>query len=300
MVQSSKWIGVDWGNTNLRVWVVSEAGTIEAQHTSAAGTSNLDAGRFEAALMDLIEPHLSDEHVTEVLCCGAIGAREGWVESPYLSVPCVPPKAEDAALTKTHDDRLQLRILPGVSQASPADVMRGEETQVAGVLALSGGFDGIICLPGTQTKWVHVSAGEIVSFQTYMTGDLFAALTKHSLLRHTVGDRLGSEQAFLEAVDDMMARPQSIGAKLAGLRASALLDDLPQDKARSQLSGYLIGAELAGARPYWLGQEVIIVGTSELPALYMSALKSQGAMVRALDEGEATIAGLKSAQSGSE
>lgn len=297
VVQTNRWIAVDWGNTNLRVWVVSGAGDIEASLVQALGTSTQGGSGFEAVLMEMIEPFLSDERVTEVLCCGAIGAREGWVETPYISVPCTSPKIGDAVSVPTHDDRLRLSILPGVSQASPADVMRGEETQVAGALALLQEFDGIVCLPGTQTKWVHVSAGEIVSFQTYMTGDLFGALTGHSLLRHTIGETLGSEEAFLAAVEDGMARPQSMAARFAGLRASALLDDLPQDTARSQLSGVLIGAELAGARPYWLGQEVIVVGTSELPALYLSALTAQGAMVRALNEAEVTLAGMKAAHS---
>jgi hypothetical protein len=66
--------------------------------------------------------------------------------------------------------------------------MRGEETQIAGFLAQNPGFDGVLCLPGTHTKWVHISAGEVVSFRSFMTGELFATVGPHSVLRHSVGE----------------------------------------------------------------------------------------------------------------
>ena len=70
--------------------------------------------------------------------------------------------------------------------------MRGEETQIAGFLALNPKFDGVICLPGTHTKWVHISAGEIVSFRTFMTGEMFALLSQQSRpAPHGGGGRLG-------------------------------------------------------------------------------------------------------------
>ncbi|MGH1369869.1 MAG: 2-dehydro-3-deoxygalactonokinase [Maritimibacter sp.] len=292
MTQNTSWIAVDWGNTNLRVWALGEAGVIG--HDSAPlGVSRVGTLGFEAALMSLIEPYLSDETETPVVCAGAIGSREGWAQTPYVSTPCTPPGGARAVSVPCHDDRIKVSILPGVSQASPPDVMRGEETQVAGVLALFKDFDGVICLPGTQTKWVHVSAGEIVSFQSFMTGDLFRALSEHSLLRLSVSrNETLDDEVFLSAVEEAMTRPQAFAAQLVGLSAADLLQGQSPDIARARLSGLLIGVELAAARPYWLGQRIVLVGAEGLAAQYRAALERQGLDVETTDVNAVTLAGL--------
>ena len=126
--------------------------------------------------------------------------------------------------------------------------MRGEETQLAGLLAAEPGFDGVACLPGTHTKWVHLSAAEVVSFASYMTGEIFALLATASVLRKTVAPDGWSEPDFLQAVEDGMARPERVAARLFGLRAEALLHGLAPERARARLSGLLIGAA-AGPPP---------------------------------------------------
>ena len=84
------------------------------------------------------------------------------------------------------DPRLTVPVIGGPAPDKPADVMRGEETQIAGFFFENQGFDGVLCLPGTHSKWVQISAGEIVSFRTFMTGEIFALLADRSVLRHTL------------------------------------------------------------------------------------------------------------------
>ena len=86
--------------------------------------------------------------------------------------------------------------------------MRGEETQVAGFLALNEGWDGTLCLPGSHTKWVAVSAGEVTGFRTFMTGELFAAATGHTVLRHSVGDGAGTTTPSRRASRRAWPRPR--------------------------------------------------------------------------------------------
>ena len=183
----------------------------------------------------------------------------------------VRPTGTRAVRPDVADPRLDVTILPGLAQDKPADVMRGEETQIAGYLAGDPGFDGIICLPGTHTKWVHVSAGEVVSFRTFMTGELFALLSTASVLRHSVGEGW-DDDAFAEAVNDAMGKPEAIAARLFALRAETLLADLGEGTATARLSGLLIGAELAAARAYWLGQRIVLVGEGRQVSHYARAL----------------------------
>lgn len=290
------WLAVDWGTSHLRVWAMSRTGTVKARRASDAGMGSLSRDGFEPALLDLASDLLGSNQ-TPVIVCGMAGSRQGWAEAKYVATPCAPPGIDRATHVPTNDPRLAVHILPGVKQTTPADVMRGEETQIAGFLSLNQKFDGVICLPGTHTKWAHISAGEIVSFRTFMTGELFALLSQQSVLRHTVAGDGWDAEAFTDAVSTGMSNPAELAARLFSIRAEGLLNDLHADQARARLSGLLIGAELTAARPYWLGQHVALIGDDKLCKAYADALGAQGLPVERTDADRMTLEGLKAAYS---
>jgi len=290
-----EWIAVDWGTSNLRVWVMNAQGDVIDHLTSDQGMGSLTRDGFEPELLSLIDGYLSNDRITPVICCGMVGARQGWVEAPYSAVPCSPAGYDQAVLVGPTDPRISVYILPGLSQQSPADVMRGEETQIAGYLAQSPNFDGVICLPGTHTKWAHISAAEVVSFKTYMTGEMFSLLCSASVLRHSVGGDDWDDDAFLAALDQIYSRPQSLAADLFSLRANDLLSSVNAGQSRAALSGMLIGMELAAARPYWLGQAVVLIGAPNMVDLYRKALAHLGAMVLPDTANDVTLHGLQAA-----
>ena len=287
---SPDWIAVDWGTSNLRVWLMGPGGGL-AKAQSDDGMGRLSRDAFEPALLALISPWLG-AGVMPVMACGMVGSRQGWCEAPYRAVPCTPLDA--AMAVPVRDGRISLRIAPGLKQVSPPDVMRGEETQIAGALALGAG-DGVICLPGTHSKWAQISAGEVVSFQTCLTGELFALLSEHSVLRHGMEGDGFDEAAFDAALSDAISRPEKIAARLFALRAEGLISGLAAPAARARLSGLLIGIELAAARPYWLGQAVTLVGAPAISTLYARALAAQGLVARLLPATDCTLAGLTQA-----
>ncbi|MEJ6392707.1 2-dehydro-3-deoxygalactonokinase [Gymnodinialimonas sp. 2305UL16-5] len=283
------WIAVDWGTTHLRAWAMV-GGQPKAEATSADGMGTLDRDGFEPALLRLIEPWLGGTKI-RVVACGMVGARQGWVEAPYVSVPAQPSQLGPVP-APCQDPRLDVLVVPGLSQSEPADVMRGEETQIAGFLAQMPDFDGVLCLPGTHAKWARISAEEVVSFQTCMTGEMFQLLADQSVLRHSVSGKDMDAEAFAEAVDDTISKPERLAQRLFSLRAQNVLHGLGAAQARGRLSGYLIGAELAATKPYWLGQDVAIAGSPALAAAYEAALKQQGVVPRVFDAGPLTRAGL--------
>ena len=288
------WIAVDWGTSNLRAWAMGPHGAV-AHATSDDGMGKLAKAGFEPALIRLIAPWLGTTP-TPVIACGMVGSRQGWFEAPYRATPCTPLEPGALVAVPTADPRIRMMIAPGLKQTSPADVMRGEETQIAGALALLPGFDGVLCLPGTHSKWAHISAGEVVSFQTFLTGELFALLAEHSVLRHSISAKGWDDAAFDLAVADALSRPEKIAARLFTLRAEGLIAGLSPDAARARLSGLLIGCELAAARPYWLGQPVVLVGEATLSAAYARALAAQGLTATRLDATACTLAGLATAR----
>lgn len=289
------WIAVDWGTTHLRAWAMAADGAVLDKRRSDRGMNALGRGDFEAALLELVTDWLGEGRATPAVCCGMVGSRQGWVEAPYLSTPCAPIGSAPAVAAPGRDARLRVHVVPGIKQEKPADVMRGEETQIAGLLAKRPDFDGVVCLPGTHTKWVHVSAGEIVSFQTYLTGELFALLSRQSVLRHFIAAQGWDETAFQEALASALSRPSAVAAQLFSLRASALIGDLDAVSARATLSGLLVGSELGAARPYWLGREVVVLGAEALAKVYRTALLGQGVRAETLDAEALTLAGLATA-----
>ncbi|EPX81759.1 2-dehydro-3-deoxygalactonokinase [Litoreibacter arenae] len=287
------WIAVDWGTSNLRVWAMTDAGEVLAENGSDQGMSGLEPDEFEVTLLSHIALWLNDTP-TPVVACGMVGSRQGWAEAPYRAVPCAPLGAAQAVPCR--DARISLHIVPGLKQERSADVMRGEETQIAGFLVDQPDFDGILCLPGTHTKWAHISAGEVVSFQTFMTGELFDLLSRESVLRHSIGDGGGLDQeAFQGAIADTISRPEAVATQLFKIRAVDLLHGADPAVSRARLSGILLGLELAAARPYWLGQPVALVGLPAVNVLYAKAMAAQGFEPAQHDAKKATLNGLTAA-----
>jgi len=289
-MQKPDWIAVDWGTSNMRAWAMTSSGTVLADVRSDQGMGGLAPDAFAPALRQAIAGW--DHTEVPIIACGMVGARQGWIEAPYAATPCT---ATPDGFTKPDAGDLDVHIIAGVMQANPVDVMRGEETQIAGFLARNKNWDGVICLPGTHTKWVHISADEIVSFQTYMTGDLFAAIAGHTVLRHSVTADGWDDSAFDAGVADAMDRPERLAARLFSLRAEGLLNAMPNAAARARLSGLLIGAELAGAKPYWIGQQIAVIGAGGLSALYVRALAAQSAPATQVKGDAITLAGLTAA-----
>ncbi|NAZ37523.1 2-keto-3-deoxy-galactonokinase [Rubellimicrobium sp. CFH 75288] len=291
------WIAADWGTSALRVWAMGPDGAVLAEARADTGMGALAPDGFEGALRALIAPWTGGrdgEHPLRVLVCGMAGARGGWAEAGYAAVPC--PPAGGAAVRAPSAPDLDVRLLPGLSQAEPPDVIRGEETQVAGFLEGRPGWDGVLCLPGTHAKWVRVSAAEVVGFRTAMTGEMFAALSRHTVLRHALAEEGWDDAAFLEAVAEGMARPEALGLRLFAIRAEGLLRGLPGGVARARLSGLLIGAELQALRPWWLGERVALVASGSLGERYAAALGAQGVRPERADADAAVLAGLRAAK----
>lgn len=290
------WVSADWGTSHLRLWPIGADGAPLGRIDSNMGMSNLKPREYEPTLLALLKPYLDPDRRLDVICCGMAGSRQGWMEAPYVRVPCPPPSFGTATQIKTQDARLRVYILSGVKQADPADVMRGEETQIAGVLSQQPDFDGVICLPGTHTKWVSVRNREITGFATFLSGELFQLVCNHSVLRHTLAREGWDAPAFEAGCRDGAASPGRLANALFGLRASALLSDLDPVAARSRASGYILGMEVAAVRDEWQGRPVVIVGENEIAQAYAAALRLQDAEAAVIDAETVTLAGLCAAR----
>ena len=285
-------VAVDWGTSSLRVWLLDGHGAVLGEARSNEGMQKAREIGF-AAVLDRILTELSAPAGLATIVCGMAGARQGWREAAYRSVPCAPVAGGAMTPVATSDARIAVSIIPGLLQASPADVMRGEETQLAGLVARIGSRDAIACMPGTHSKWVRIENGQVAGFTTVMTGEIFALLANHSVLRHSVAIEGEDRQAFASAVREMMESPERLTASLFSVRAASLLSGVDGTSGRARLSGLLIGAELAAMRMLWSDNPVHLIGSGPLSAAYGEALRIAGGDA-VIEMGEAlTLAGLR-------
>ncbi len=284
-------IAVDWGTSSFRAYLLDGKGEIVDRQETAGGILRVRGGDFAAALLAEIGDWLKRNPDALVIMSGMIGSRQGWREIPY--VDCPAGLADIAAgLERVDWGEGEAWIVPGLlDEARPAqpDVMRGEETQVLGALARLPKGSGLVCLPGTHSKWVRVADGAIQGFGTYMTGEVYDLLQGHSILgRLMTKGAVNADRWFLEGVS--LGREGGLLNRLFSARSRVLAGDLPEGEVRSYLSGLLIGDELAAAVTDSQA-EVFLLGAPALSALYEAALTKLGHQVVVL-ETDAVAAGL--------
>jgi 2-dehydro-3-deoxygalactonokinase len=284
---------------------MSADGAALAESRGGEGMLHCTGGEAGAGFAPVLRDHLARLGApagAPVLICGMAGARQGWAEAPYLKTPTRLDALHEGAIRI--DAPGDIRILPGIAQARPdrPDVMRGEETQLLGVTEAD--FSGLVCIPGTHSKWVRIETGRIVEFSTYMTGELFSVIAQHSILAHAVeteGHAPVDSRPFREGLSAAMAAPTSLTASLFRLRAAQLLGFEQRADGAARLSGLLIGAELADAlhRHGLIGsgplRSVRLIGAGALGRLYEAALARQGLDVTTVDAEQASRLGLAKA-----
>lgn len=288
MTDKKPWVAVDAQNGCFRFWSIDQSGRISNEASYNAPQSDI-ASDLNAVLADVMPTLLADDlgHV-DVICCGDLGLSP----DTFSPVPCAVNTAP--IQTGSPNPTLRIHTIAGVKQTAPYDFMQGDETRIAGFLGRSPEYDGIICLPGKYTRWVHISAQEIVSFRSFMTGDLLGHLSSQQMPPLIQTETLDKD-VFLKAVTHTMSRPAALASDVFSIRAEQFISDRPSTSAYAHLLGVLIGAELAAAKPYWLGQHVTIIGNEKTSSPYEAALQAQGVAVDLESADAATLAGLAAA-----
>lgn len=269
-------IAIDWGTTSFRAYRLDARGAILETRCAPKGILSVAAGGFAAVL----DEQIRGWNERPVVMSGMIGSRQGWREAPY--VPC--PAGFDEIAAALREVRKGIWVVPGVScrgDAGVPDVMRGEETQVLGAER-----DGLLCLPGTHSKWVEVRAGRIERFSTAMTGEVYAVLKSHSILGRMMEEGSNTNaDAFRRGVE-RSGEPGGLLHHLFGVRTKGLMGELDAAAASSYLSGLLIGHEIraVGQRSF------MVLGERNLAELYSAAAAALGCETERLDATSGTRA----------
>ena len=281
---------VDWGTTSFRADLVTGAGEILGHIETLQGISDLQGCGFESVLMAALGQWRMAHGPLPVVALGMITSRNGWIEVPYVPCPAGPSDLARGAVRRELPDGAPLLLLPGL--ADPArlpfpDVMRGEETQIVG-----NGLEraATIVLPGTHSKWARVRDGRIQGFQTFVTGEIFALMMKHSFIaRAAVAPAEPDMAAFRRGLFEAERTPAMLSV-LFSARTGVLAGLLRPEEVGDYLSGLAIGQEFRQARETgWFGprETIDIVGNDGLNMRYAIAADIFGLRVRSVADGAA-------------
>ncbi len=268
-------ICVDWGSTNFRAFLIEGAGAVvERRARGEMGVMKSFAGKsqgFDRFLAGEIDDWLARYPGAPILLCGAIGNREGWVETEYAEAPAdLPALAQQIRWLSGEESGVlsprRIGISPGLSlcrEGGRCDMMRSEEVKSLGALLHLGRRGALICIPGTHCKWVRVEDSRIVDFDTVISGELYAQLAAGGsfapLLRDNaaVADR---DRAESFAAGLALAREGgSLFMDLWQVRSRTMVSSMPPACPQSFLSGILIGHEMRQARALYPGSREIVL-----------------------------------------
>ncbi|MBT9267101.1 2-dehydro-3-deoxygalactonokinase [Pseudomonas sp. MG-9] len=294
-------IALDWGTTSLRAYKLAAGGVVLEQRALSSGimqlpkTSRVINGRecadgFELAFEDACGDWLDAQPDLPVIACGMVGSAQGWREAAYCETPANVANLGNSLQTLVSLRGTRVHIVPGVIQRSRLpNVMRGEETQVLGVLQnlpAEAGGDLLIGLPGSHSKWVEVVDGRITHFDTFMTGEVFAVLSEHSILGRTQQPGAAFDGlAFDRGVQVALSADGELGvlSTLFSARTLGLTGELAPTAQADYLSGLMIGHELAALATVQRRRHhsvhlpsIILIGNAQLCARYSRALEACG------------------------
>ncbi|WMJ68237.1 2-dehydro-3-deoxygalactonokinase [Stenotrophomonas sp. 24(2023)] len=273
-------IGINWGSSNLRAYLIGPDAQVLDRWETAAGVAAIGREAMIEAADRIRSRWPTARHA---YAAGMIGSSVGWIDAGYIDCPA---GVADVAgrLVAARIGTLEVDIVPGLAcvrqvDAAP-DVMRGEETELFGLWAQAGCADApVVALPGTHTKWVQWHDGRIQAFMTSMSGELFDRLASAGLLASVLDGPGHDGPAFIEGVRTAASGTLGLGTLLFGVRARQVRGTLARDDTSAYLRGLLAGAEIADALalfPALRTHTVPLVGAAAVCQLYRTALATLG------------------------
>jgi len=186
------YLTIDGGTTNTRIYLVLDGQVVDSVRFgigSVGGKENTE--RLKAAIKEGISNLLSGHgkkefEIERILASGMITSDGGLCSLPHLETPCGLSELAQAIYECELPEISPIRFafLRGVR--TKHDMMRGEETEIVGLID-EFGTDCVYVLPGSHSKLiVPDSEKRIESFKTMMTGEMISALSKNTILNGTV------------------------------------------------------------------------------------------------------------------
>lgn len=306
-------IFIDWGSTNFRAFLRDAGKTVVRHEVTgggtlkgfAQGTPEQRVQNYSAFFVTQLADWLKEYPDAPAYICGAVGGREGWVETKYS----VAPAGMDDLRRNLH--RLSpeelghakgraVHIATGCTIAfsdGRHDVIRSEEVKSHGAALHLGVQDAVFCIPGTHCKWVEIKGGKIVLFETALSGEVFALLSEGGGLGAVMRAETAQEPDFASFDAGIRLAQQGFDllTDIWQVRAQKIRATPPPASLRAYFSGILIGHELRQMEKFFPGHPpaVLLADAGVKQQYYRRAFELSGwRIAHDVDSETAVCAGL--------
>lgn len=287
----------DWGTSSLRVRLVSidpfeivdtEKGNAGIGHLFSLWINHLknnpnadQVGFYLSKLAPYVDrlnkrnPEIPK--IEKVIISGMASSNIGVLELQYAELPFSlnGTNAEYTVIQPIADFNYTTVLLSGVKDGT--EVMRGEETQLVGLaklLEVNANQELLMLLPGTHSKHLYISQGQLTKIETYITGELFGILSNNGLLKEAVEthdhqERLHDWPAFQQGIEH--TADNNLLNSLFKVRTNLLFNQLTKLQNSDYLSGVLIGTEIR-ALPQKENFRIVLCAEANLYEYYKKAI----------------------------
>lgn len=202
-------ITIDGGTTNTRISIADEEKIIETVKLHVGARNGIDdQNALKAAVRGNIAVLLKNNGLTEndiekILASGMITSEYGLRPLEHIAAPAGIKELHDS-MCEVHIDEISsipFVFIRGVKicgdSLKKSDMMRGEETELMGIMSRSDGRCMYI-LPGSHSKLIETNSdGKIIHFTTMLTGEMTAALSQNTILKDAVDLSIPTDSDYL-------------------------------------------------------------------------------------------------------
>lgn len=293
-MSAENFVVIDWGSTNIRAFLYLDGKQADVKK-SHEGVTTVRGAQCEGAFDRLTGQWFEKYGAMPVIMAGMVGSVNGWADAQYLECPVDLAELPMHLTEVKHSKGYRIRIVPGLCVKDPDNynVIRGEETQLAGAVASRP--SKVYLMPGTHCKWVLADGSRVKSFRTAMTGEILSVMMQYSLVGLGAGEQEDSEEGFMKGLERGY-KENNVLPRLFEVRGARILGGLKASHSRDYLSGLLIGGEIASMQRIFKFSkddgEIVIIGSPMLARRYVKGLELAGLKSACLDGDEAFLGGM--------
>lgn len=194
----SNYIAIDGGTTNTRISLVTDNKIVDViKFNVGAGkgieNKNILRDTIKSGIDEILKKNnRQPSEIKRILASGMLTSEFGICKLEHIAAPAGIKELHSTMAEMVLDDisNIPFVFMRGVKTECKgfecADMMRGEETELMGIMEDSNG-ECVYILPGSHSKIIKTDKdGRITDFSTMLTGEMIAALSQNTILRDAV------------------------------------------------------------------------------------------------------------------
>ena len=280
----ANYITIDGGTTNTRINLIKDCKMVDSVKLNVGARTGIDdTAGLKKAIKDGINKILENNRIEKsdikkILASGMITSESGVCKLDHIVTPAgiseLNKSMYEVVINEISD--IPIVFIRGVKTEcktlETADMMRGEETELMGIMSDDDGECAYI-LPGSHSKIIYTdSKGRIESFSTMLTGEMIASISQNTILKDAVDLSVSDMDEEYLMKGYTYCKNKGINEALFKTRVLKNLFGCNKEQTYSYFLGVILYNEIAQVIASGAGK-IIIGGKSQIKSAMAYILK---------------------------